>query len=130
MIGNKESDLVPDNRAAEGQAKLILLQDGTRTVHLVNKEVIPIQRGVAEKFEAASVKLVGPAAGDDVHVCAAIMPVGSIVGDGLNVEFLDGVWIGNRIAAAEGAAALQVINLNTIHFKIVIGYGTAGSRER
>ncbi len=44
---------------------------------------------------------------------------------GLDFEFLNRIWIGNGHAATEVATALQVIDLDSIHLKIIIAGGAA-----
>lgn len=83
---------------AKGAAVLVLVQHllGSVIPSGVPEEIIRVEGGVAEKFKRASMEIVGARLSDDIYVGARIAAISGITGRGLNLEFLNGIWIGNR----------------------------------
>ena len=74
LVVNEEEGLVLDDGAAEGPAKLIVVEWILRQRGVV-EEVPGVQRIVAEKFGYGAVILIGAALGYDIHHGAGAAPV-------------------------------------------------------
>src|SRR5262249_27065571 len=79
-----------------------------------------IQSFVPEVFEDRSMKTIPAALRNHIHVGAGVAPVRSVVLAGLHFEFLDCIWVGNGNATAEMTAALQVIDLHSVHLIVIV----------
>ena len=89
------------------------------------EEIVGVQVLIAQELPQASMKGIGAGFCNHINVGPGIAPIGGVVLAGLDFEFLNRIWIGNGHAATEVATALQVIDLDSIHLKIIIAGGAA-----
>ena len=110
LIGTEEEPLIFDDRSANSVRRTDSRATNPWAAGAVEEEVVRVQVFIAKEFEQRAVKLIGAALGDDVHIGARIPAVRRVILAGLNLEFLNGVRIGNRDASAEIAAALKIVD--------------------
>lgn len=118
LIGAEEKQLLALDRPSEGSPELILPHNRLRLSRPVEEKIIRIQRLVPEKLEERTVKLIGSALGNDIDVGPCVSPAGSIRLSRLNLEFPDGVGIGNRRARSCGLG--RVVGVRAVYLEVVI----------
>src|SRR5262249_28539175 len=120
LIGSKKEKSFSPYGAGKIETKLMLLQYRPRLMGQVAEKTVRIQRIVSEKLPKCSVKIFCARLCDQIHIGSSIAAERGIVLACLHLEFLDRVGIGNRDAAGELRAALQIIDADSIHLEIVI----------
>src|SRR4030095_5213744 len=89
LIAEKEEGSVLDDRAADGAAELILLEDWLFRARAIGEEVCRVEFVVAQEFVERTVKLISPAFGrdDDLRARRIAELRRSVVGQ--HLEFAD-----------------------------------------
>ena len=87
----EEKCLVATDRAAQREAKLVLLEGGDLVGRPV-EEVLRVQSRVSQKLIDRAVDLVGPRFGDDIDLAAGITSLLGRVEIGLDLELLDRLY--------------------------------------
>jgi len=128
LIRHEEEQFVLLDGSAKHPSILVLIQNQLRSARGVPEPVVGIQSRVAEEFKRRPMEIVGARLGDDINVGARIAPVTRVVGRGLNLEFLNGVRIGNPkrsvLRAFMGAVEAEpVIDCNAVLQKGVLAEG-------
>ncbi len=62
---------------------------------LIEEEIVGIQLVISQELKNRTVQLIAAGLGDDFNVCAGPAAISRIVQTCLNLEFLNGIRIGN-----------------------------------
>src|SRR5204863_1441401 len=96
LVAEESEQLVLDDGTAQDAAELVLIQDLLRCragpIVAIVEEGIGVKNRVSQILKRCSVELIRSGFCNDVHIRARIPPVAGVVGRGLNLELLEGVW--------------------------------------
>src|SRR5437870_985499 len=129
LVAEECEQLVLDDRAAQDAAELVLIQDllrcGAGPVVAIVEEGIGVKNRVSEILKRRSMELIRSGFCNDVHICARIPPVAGVVGRGLNLELLEGVWTwysdsGVQARVTRGSTVGEIGDIHAVHLKIVL----------
>src|SRR5439155_124355 len=121
--------LVLDDRTAQDAAELVLIQGlprcGAGPIVAIVEEGIGVENRVSEILKRRSMELIRSGFCNDVHICARIPPVARVVGRGLNLELLEGVWTwysdsGVQARITRGSTVGEIGDIHAVHLKIVL----------
>src|SRR5437667_3990764 len=101
LIGEETHGLISYDRPPQRETKLILVQHPFRLLLPIEEIIVGIQRRVSEIFPDIAMKLIGPRLRYNVHICACIAAIGSVILTDLHLEFLNRIGIRPAGAPAE-----------------------------
>ena len=129
LIAEECEQLVLDDRTAQDAAELVLIQDLLRCsagpIVAIVEEGIGVENRVPQILKRRSVELIRSGFRNDVHIGAWIPPVAGVVGRGLNLELLEGVWTrysdsGVQTRIIGGSTVGEIGDIDAVHLEVVL----------
>src|SRR5437867_9310965 len=129
LVAEECEQLVLDDRTAQNAAELVLIQDLLRCsagpIVAVVEEGIGVKNRVSQIFKRRSMELIRSGFRNDVYIRAWIPPVAGVVGRGLNLELLEGVWAWYSDSGVQariiGASTVgEIGDIDAIHLEVVL----------
>ena len=125
LIGEEKQHLVLHNGSAEREAELVLVQHRWRLIVALEKVVVGVEGRVSKVLPHVAMILVGSRLGHHIDIRARIASIRSVVLPDLNLKLLDGIGVRHRNPAADVCLSCKIVNLGSVHLKIVVVCGVS-----